>query len=226
MRLPCLPVLLAGCTLAAAMSAQELPTAGLYGEVRNGNYTANAGRFRLPVPVLPELGGKVFDTENVVTFTDDVSTHVSVAAFPLDMSNKWELETRGRKDFLTYFYTEHVFANFTQRFAGVANERSLFTPELRGGALLVFTLLPGGSAFQGKGNVVDTSAAPPVAKRGTLLFVEREMIFILSSELAERVTQRSAFQKTADEENEILRGRLIELAQRLQIPAPRPPAKR
>lgn len=226
MLLPRLPALLTGCVLATALSAQDAPSSGLYGEVRNGHYTANEGRFRVPVPVLQELGGKVFDTENVVTFTDDVSTHVSIAAFPLDMSNKWELETRGVKDFLVFFYTEHVFANFEQRFAGVANERSVFTPELRGGALLVFTLLPGGSAFQGKGNVVDTSTAPPVAKRGTLLFVARETIFILSSELAERVTQRSAFQKTADEENEILRARLIELASRLQIPAPKPPSKR
>jgi hypothetical protein len=226
MKLPRLSALLAGCVLAAAVSAQELPVDGLYGEVRNGHYTAAEGRFRVAVPVLAELGGKVFDTENVVTFTDDVSTHISIAAFALDMSNKWELETRGVKDFLVYFYTEHVFANFAQRFPGSANERSVFAPELRGGALLVFTLLPGGSAFQGKGNVVDTSTAPPVAKRGTLLFVTRETIFILSSELAERVTQRSAFQKTADEENEILRERLVELAARLQIPAPKPSGKR
>jgi hypothetical protein len=226
MRLLRLPVLLAGCALATAMDAQEVPAAGLYGEVRNNFYTANEGRFRVAVPVLAELGGRVFDTENVVTFTDDVSTHVSIAAFPLDMSNKWELETRGLRDFLVYFYTEHVLRNFEQRFSGTATERSLFTPELRGGALLVFTLLPGGSAFQGKTPVVDQSAVPPVAKRGTLLFVERETIFIVSSELAERVTQRSAFQKTADEENEILRARLVELANRLQIPAPRPPAKR
>lgn len=223
---PRLPALLAGCVLATALSAQEQPASGLYGEVRNGHYIANEGRFRVLVPVLSELGGKIFDTENVVTFTDDVSTHASVAAFPLDMSNKWELETRGIREFLAYFYAEHVFANFEQRFAGAANERSFFTPELKGGALFVFTLLPGGSAFQGRGNLVDTTAAPPAAKRGTLLFVENATIFILSSELAERVTQRSAFQKTADEENEILRARLVELANRLQIPAPRPPAKR
>ena len=218
---------LAGCLLAAAVGAQELPSEGLYGEVRNGHYTAHEGRFRLTVPVLAELGGKVFDTENVVTFTDEVSTHVSIACFPLDLANKWEFDTRGVKDFLAYFYAEHVLANFEKRFQGVATERSLFTPEMRGGALFVFTLLPGGSAFQSKANVLDTpEQTPPVAKRGTLLFVEQGSIFILSSELAERVTQRSAFHKSADEENEILRARLITLASRLQVPAPHPPTKR
>lgn len=226
MKLPRLPALLAGCLAATALSAQELPASGLYGELRNNYYTAHEGRFRVLVPVLAELGGKIFDTESVVTFTDDVSTHVSVACFPLDMSNKWELETRGPRDFLAWFYAEHVLANFAQRFPGTVTERSVFTGDLRGGALFVFTLLPGGSAFQGRASVVETPDTAPVAKRGTLLFVERNAIFILSAELAERVTQRSAFQKTADEENEILRTRLIELSHRLQIPAPRPPTKR
>lgn len=216
--------LLAGCALAVATAAQELPKEGLYGELKNGLYIASEGRFRVSVPVLAELGGRIFDTENVVTFSDDVSTHISIACFPLDMSLKWELETRGTKDFLAYFYAEHVLTNFQRRYEGVATERSMFTPELKDGALFVFTLLPGGSAFQGKAAVVDSP--PPAAKRGSLLFVERGCIFILSSELAERVTQRSVFHKSADEENEILRSRLIALAGRMQVPAPRPPAKK
>jgi hypothetical protein len=226
MRFPRCIALLTGSVLAVATTAQELPATGLYGEFRNGHYISHAGHFRISVPVLAELGGKIFDTENVVTFTDEVSTHVSVAVFPLDLTNKWELETRGVKEFLAFFYAEHVLANFARRFAGVATERSVFTPELRNGALFVFTLLPGGSAFQSKATVVETPGAPlPAAKRGTLLFVERGSIFILSTELAERVTQSSAFQKSADEENEILRTRLIALAGRMQIPSPRLPAK-
>lgn len=220
-------LLVASGLLLGEGSAQQVPDSGLYGEVRNGHYTAPEGRFRLPVPVLTELGGRVIDTEAVVTFADDVSTHLSLACFPLDMSNKWELETREIRDYLAYFFAEHVYSNFAQRYPGATNERSEFTADLRGGALFVFTLLPGGSAFEGKANLIDGAAqSPAVAKRGTLLFVDHGCIFILSTELAERVTQRSAFQKTADEENEILRTRLIQLANRLQIPAPRPPARR
>lgn len=225
MTTPRFTALLTGCALAVTAIAQELPASGLYGEFRNGNYIAHEGRFRMTVPVLAELGGRIFDTENVVTFTDEVSTHVSVAVFPLDLSNKWELETRGVKDFLAYFYAEHVLSNFARRFEGVATERSVFTPDLKGGALFAFTLLPGGSAFQGRATLIEPAGPPPAAKRGTMLFLENGCIFILSSELAERVTQRSAFQKSADEENEILRNRLIALAGRLQIPSPRPPAK-
>ena len=219
--------LLVSGLLPATTPAQELPDSGLYGEIRNGHYTAPEGRFRLPVPVLPELGGRTIDTEAVVTFTDEVSTHLSVACFPLDLSNKWELETREIKDYLAYFFGEHVYSNFARRYPGVANERSEFTPDLRGGALFVFTLLPGGSAFADRATVLEGAAGPPpVAKRGTLLFVERGCIFILSTELAERVTQRSAFQKTADEENDLLRTRLLDLVQKLQVTLPRPPARR
>lgn len=210
-------------------SAGATPTTStqLFGDVRNGNYTAPEGRFRIAIPVLPELGGQIHDTENVVTFDDDVSVHVSIACFPLDLSQKWELETREIRDYLTFFYSSFVYSEFERRHPGAANEQSLFSPDLKGGALFVFTLLPGGSYFANGSNVVPAPAdAPLVAKRGTLLFVENGCIFVLSLELAERITQRSTFDKTAVQENEILRDRLIELVQRMHIPAPRPSSRR
>lgn len=229
-RFPMVPRLVAVLTASVALVAtwaQEVPAGGLYGEIRNSHYTAPEGRFRLPVPVLAELGGQVYDTDSVVTFTDEVSTHVSVACFPLDLSHRWELETRGLKDYLAWFYTEHVLANFAARFAGTATEGSVFSPDLRGGALLVFTLLPGGSAFAARASVIDVAGAPqPVAKRGTVLFVENACVLVVSTELAERVTQRSTFQRTAAEENDLLRQRLELLLSRLQVPSPRPPARR
>jgi hypothetical protein len=227
MRFRRLAAALVACAGLTAVAGQELPSGGLYGTIRNAHYTAPEGRFRLPVPVLAELGGKVFDTEAVVTFTDDVSTHVSVACFPLDLSQQWELETRGLKDFLAWFYGEHVFTNFAQRFPGAANESSVYSPDLRGGALLVFTLLPGGTAFAARANVVEGVGSPqPVAKRGTVLFVAHGCTFVVSTELAERVTQRSTFQRTAEEENDLLRQRLVQLLTRLQVPAPGAKASR
>jgi hypothetical protein len=217
---------LAACCLGllavTAASAQvATPPPSLYGEIKGTTYVAPGARFRITIPVLPELGGKIHDTENVVTFDDPLSTHVSVACFPLDLSNKWELDTRGIREYLEYFFKEFVFPDFAQRFPGSSNEASLYSPQLRDGALFVFSLLPGGSAFEARANVLDTPAgAPAVAKRGTLLFVQNNCIFILTSELAERVTQRSAFQKTPEQENEILRARLVELANRIQVPKP------
>lgn len=207
--------------------AQGTPIRGLYGELKGSNYLAPEGRYRIAVPVLPELGGHVYDTENVVTFSDDVSTYISIACFPLDMTNRWERDTRGIKEFLGYFFGLHVMPNFGQRFPGATNELSLFTPDIRDGALIVFTLLPGGSSFKAHSNALDLpSAAPAVAKRGNLLFVQNDNIFILSTELAERVTQRSVFHKTPEEENEILRARLVELANRIQLPIAKPKTKR
>lgn len=206
---------------ASARAQVATPPPSLYGEIKGTSYLAPGGRFRMTIPVLPELGGQIHDTENVVTFDDPVSTHVSVACFPLDLSNKWELDTRGIRDYLEHFFKEFVYPDFAQRFAGATNEASLYSPQLRDGALFVFSLLPGGSAFESRASVLDAPASgPAVAKRGTLLFVQNTCIFILSAELAERVTQRSAFQKTPEQENEILRARLVELANRIQVPKP------
>jgi hypothetical protein len=208
-------------TGAPSIEAQDnslVSAPGLYGQLRGTTYVAPENRFRIAVPVLPELGGRIDDTENVVTFSDEVSTHVSIACFPLDLSNKWERDTRGIREYLAFFYGELVFPDFARRFPEAATERMLYTPDLHDGALFAFTLLPGGSAFEARSSVLDTPGSAPAAKRGNLLFVHNDSIFILSIELAERVTQRSAFHKTADEENDILRDRLIELAQRMQLP--------
>lgn len=212
--------------LTAARAQVAAPPPTLYGEVKGSTYLAPGARFKMSIPVLPELGGQVHDSENVVTFDDPVSTHVSVACFPFDLTQKWEFETRGAREYLEYFYREFVFADFDARFPGSVNEASVFSPQLRDGALFVFALLPGGSAFEGRNTLLDTGARPAVAKRGTLLFVQNACVFIISAELAERVTQRAAFQKTPEQENEILRTRLVELAARIQLPPPKPAVAR
>lgn len=221
-----LSLLLAWSVVASAQETVAAPAEGLYGQIRGTTYVSPEGRYRVTIPVLPELGGKVHDTENVVTFSDDVSMHLSIACFPLDLSQRWERDTRGIRDYLGFFYGEFVFPDFAARFPEAATERALYTGDLLGGAMFVFTLLPGGSAFASRASVLDTPGAMPAAKRGNLLFVQNDCIFILSMELSERVTQRSTFSKTADEENEILRERLLEFLQRMQITVPRTPARR
>jgi hypothetical protein len=59
-----------------------------------------------------------------------------------------------------------------------------------------------------------------VAKRGNLIFVRNNVIYIITTELAERVIERSAYKKTVAEENEILRGRLIDLARKMEFTQP------
>lgn len=213
---------LAACSFlgAVALSAQS---AGLAGKIEGDTYVSATGEFRVPVLVLPELGGTVSDTENVVTFHDDYNVHISIACFAQDAAQRWELDTRGRRDYLLYFFTEFVLTDFQRRFPGSKIESARFLPELQEGALIAYSLLPGGSFFEDKNYVL---AAPPVdpvtAKRGTMLFVRNRHIYILSTELAERATQRSTYMQPAEKEDALLADRLVALVGRLTFPPPKP----
>ena len=216
-----LTVLLAACTALSAVAGAQV--AVLQGKMEGDVYVSPTGEFRLPAPVLLELGGKIEDTANVVIFSDDFNIHISIACFPQDASQKWELETRGLRDYLLYFFNEFVLPDFAGRYPGSAIESARFLPELMDGSLIAYALLPGGSFFEDKSRVLDSAPANPVTgKRGTLLFVRNHHIFILSTELAERATQRSTYKQTIEQENTALSARLTELANRLVFPAPKP----
>ena len=205
---------LAACSLlgAAGLSAQ---TAGLAGKMEGGTYVSATGEFKVPTLVLPELGGTITDTENVVTFHDNFNVHISIACFAQDAAQRWEMETRDRRDYLMYFFNEFVLSDFARRFPGSKIESARFVQELQDGALITYALLPGGSFFEDKNYVLAHPATEPVtAKRGTMLFVRHGYIYILSTELAERATQRSTYHKTVEEENTQLSEQLINLSGR------------
>lgn len=217
-----IPALAAACTLAggATLSAQS---AGLAGKIDGGTYVSATGEFKVPVLVLPELGGTISDSENVVTFHDDFNVHISIACFAQDAAQKWELDTRGRRDYLLYFFNEFVLADFQRRYPGSKIESARFIPELQEGALIAYALLPGGSFFEDKNYILATPSTPPVtAKRGTLLFVRNAHIYILSTELAERATQRSTYRLTTEKEDALLADRLTALVGRFTFSAPKP----
>jgi hypothetical protein len=204
---------------AVAARAQD-PGPALAGQVQGRTYTSPTGAFKISIPVLPELGGSVTDTPNVVTFQDEFNTHVSIAAFPQDATQRWELNTRGLKDYLVYFFTNYVLSDFKKAFEGTQIESAKFVPGLFDGALITSILLPGGSMFADKVPRFTEGGALPVAKRGNLLFVKNGNIFVISIELAEKVIEGSAFQKTVAEEDEILRQRLTDIAGKIQFAKP------
>ncbi|MBL9214549.1 MAG: hypothetical protein JNG83_03640 [Opitutaceae bacterium] len=220
---PRLPLLLVLCTLAAAPAPAPAQDAVLVGRMDNGTYLSPTGEFRIAAPVLPELGGRITDTENVVTFSDDFDTHISIACFPQDALQKWELETRGLRDYLLYFFTDLVLADFQRRFPGSSIESARFLPELLDGALIAYALLPGGSVFEEKNRVLNGPPENPVtAKRGTLVFVRHGYVYAISTELAERATQRRTYQQTTEAENATLANRLTALAGRLVFTGGKP----
>lgn len=193
---------------------------GLVGRVEGRTYIAPGGTYRIPIPVLPELGGAISDTENVVTFQDNFNVHISIGRFPQDATQRWELSTRGTKDYLSYFFATYVMPDFTQAFPGGKVESASFWPKLFDGSLVVYTLLPGGSMFTNKRAILTLDDTPAVAKRGNLILVRNNVIYVITSELVERVTERGLYNKTTAEEDQILRERLVETARRMEFPRP------
>ncbi|HWA85206.1 MAG TPA: hypothetical protein VG710_03195 [Opitutus sp.] len=215
-----LPLLLA--IAAAPLIAQESEPGALLGTIANNVYTSPTGAFRITVPVLPELGGRAVDTENVVTFQDNFNVLCSVAAFPMDATQRWEFSTRGAKDYLAYFFANFVMPDFQKSFPGARVDSAKFSPSVGGGGLFTYILLPGGSMFANRVMFRAPNAEPLVAKRGNLLVTKNDWVYVLSIELAERVTEHSTYNKTPEQEDDILRQRLIELFDKVQFTKPPP----
>lgn len=209
--------------LLPAMAQEVQPQ--LAGRVEGRTYISPTGVFKVTIPVLAELGGEVTDTPNVVTFQDDFSLHVSIAAFPHDATQRWELATRGAKDYLVYFFSNFVLSDFRQAFPNSKIESAKFLPATLEGALLTYMLVPGGTMFANRVPQVGISERIPIAKRGNLLFVRNGHTFIISTELAERVIEGSSFKKTTEEEDELLRARLLEIVGRITFFKPTDGAK-
>ncbi len=215
-------LLLALCLLTSLplLAQQPIDAGSLAGRIDGKIYVSPTGAFRVSIPVLPELGGRILDTPNVVTFQDNFSVLCTIAAFPMDATQRWEHSTRGPKDYLAYFFANFVLPDFQETFRGAEVESAKFAPSIGQGSLLVYLLLPGGSMFADKLAFAAGNAAVPVAKRGNLLLVRNGWIFVLSVELAERVIERSSYQKTTEEEDEILRRRLTDLLEKVTFTAP------
>lgn len=209
---------LALLTCGLALRAQDAPA--LNGRVEGRTYISPTGVFKVTIPVLPELGGAITDTPNVVTFQDAFSTHVSIAAFPQDATQRWELETRGMKDYLVYFFSKFVLSDFRRSFPGVRVESAQFRPHTMGGALIAYLLIPGGSMFADRVPRLSPTDPLPVAKRGNLLFVKNGYIFVISTELAERVIEGKQYHKTPAQEDQILRRRLDRIVDTMEFLKP------
>lgn len=215
-----LALILALCSAAAPLRAQ-----GIEGKVEGRTYISPTGLFKVTIPVLPELGGDITDTPNVVTFQDDFNVHVSIAAFQQDATQRWENSTRGTKDYLIYFFSNFVLADFRQTFQGVQIESAKYVPGVLEGSLLTYLLVPGGTMFPERVPAVGGDRLP-VAKRGNLLFVRNEHVFVISIELAEKVIEGKSYGKSTADEDEILRKRLLEVVDRITFTKPAAPAKK
>jgi hypothetical protein len=210
------------CTSAVAQSSAPDT---LVGRVEGKTYVSPTGAFRVTIPVLPELGGRIVDTDTVVTFQDDYNVLCTIAAFPMDATLRWELSTRGKKDYLAFFFANYVMPDFQQSFRGARAEIAKYAPGIADGALLVYILLPGGSMFAHKLSFIGPNETVPDAKRGNLVVVRDGWTYVVSIELAERILERVTYHKTTAEEDEILRQRLIDLVNKIEFTKPPSPTR-
>jgi hypothetical protein len=211
--------------LVLALAPCLLPAQGIEGRIEGRTYVSPTGLFKVTIPVLPELGGDLTDTPNVVTFQDDFNVHVSIADFPQDATQRWENSTRGAKDYLVYFFSNFVLSDFRQNFEGVQIESAKFVPGVLDGSLLTYLLVPGGTMFPDRLPAVSNDVLP-VAKRGNLLFIRNEHVFVISIELAEKVIEGKSYGKSVAEQDEILRKRLLEMVDKITFLKPATPAKK
>ena len=202
--------------LLALVATTAIHAQGLVGKVEGRTYVSPTGTFKVTLPILAELGGEITDTPNVVTFQDDYNVHVSIAAFPQDATQRWEFSTRGAKDYLVYFFSNFVLRDFKQTFEGVQMESAKFLPGMQDGSLLTYFLVPGGTMFRER-LPLGWTGAPPVAKRGNMLFVRNGHVFVISIELAERVIEGRLYSKTTAEEDELLRNRLNDIIAKMSF---------
>jgi hypothetical protein len=209
--------------LLALLTAVCAHAQNLNGRIEGKSYVSPTGLFKVVIPVLPELGGDITDTPNVVTFQDDFNVHVSIAAFPQDATQRWELSTRGLKDYLVYFFSNFVLSDFRQSFQGVQIESAKFIPGTMEGSLLTYLLIPGGTMFADRVPQV-AGERIAVAKRGNLLFVREGHIFVISTELAERVIEGKTYNKKTEEEDDVLRNRLNDILSKIAFAKPATPA--
>lgn len=205
--LPAAPADTATQPAPVATTASPAP-AKLLGRIADDRYFAPGDVYSVPVPVLQGEGSTIMDNGEIVVFKDKVSTLLTIAAFPLPPIAKWEYETTPPKDYLITFFRDNVLRDYRLEFPETTIESARFLPDVHGGTMVAFTLLPNGSAFQPAEPRAPT-APSAIAKRGHLVFVRDGRIFVIAVELAERVTAQAEYNLNQAQEDHILFNRLV-----------------
>ncbi len=206
------PLLLLLATHGLAQTNPDSAQAGtgtrLLGTIEAGRYHAPDDAFSVAVPVLHGDNPSITDNGEIVVFRDQVATLLTIAAFRMPAIAKWEHETTEPREYLIAFFRDNILRDYNREFPGSQIESARFLPGFQGGALVAFALLPGGSAFAAPASG-GAGATPPIAKRGHVVFVRDERIYVVAIELAERVTRGADFKLTMREEDRVLFDRLI-----------------
>jgi len=202
--------------LTLSLGAVRADDSVLMGKMVENRYTAPSGSYSITLPIQLELGGVVTDTKDVVTFQDEFRIHASIACFKMGSSHQREIQTRGRRDFLISFFREQVHTQFKRRFPGAEIDEARYMPEVLGEALLVYNTLPDGSMFSDQTSVSSSQDSVVLVKRGNLLFLKDQHLYVISVELAKFLLGDKDSPKFSEEEKRaLLRKELLDLAGRI-----------
>ncbi len=193
----------------------------ILGRIIQNQYLPPSETYSITLPVQPEFGGSVTDTADVVTFQDEFTLHASIACFRMDSAQEREDQTRGRRDYLVWFYRQQVHSQFKRRFPGASIDSARFIPEMLGGSLLVYSRLPGGSMFKVLlGSSLSESTTE--ACRGNMLFVQDNHLFVVSVELAKLLLDPEAMALSPEGKQELLRKQLLDIVGRITFKSAAP----
>lgn len=201
-------------------AGEEEAAIPLAGSLQDDRYVSADGVFSIKLPIYPELGGKIDDTATSVTFQDAFTTHITVASIPLDSSLVYQLSTSPKKDFLVQFFRDYIMPDLAKTFRGTNWEKGRYIADAHGGAVMIQTTMPGGSVFQSRTALFGQRDPIIVARRGNLLFAHGNALYLISMELGERSTERSQYGRTAQEDDELLRSRLLSLLNSMNFTTP------
>ncbi len=196
--------------------------APLLGRVVYNTYISPTGAFRIPIPVLQEMGGVISDTDHLVTFEDTFTTHISIAAFPQDATQRWQASVDGQKLYLINFFKEDVLPNFRRTFKDTkvsVEENARYLPSVLGGTFIAYLEIPGGTNFNQRIPLIGDQA-PRMSKYGIMVFVKYGVIYVINIELAEKAIEGSAYHQTPAREDAILRTRLMDVASQIEFTPP------
>ena len=215
-----------GAPLPSALAAGDMPMLDdggqppLVGAIDGNDYIHPSGAFRIRIPIYQELGGEINDTENVVTFQDAFGEHYSIGVFPMNNDFRVEEAKRGHKDFLDWFFQTFIESDFRRTIPGTNHEpNARYNASTQGGALFTILNIPNGSVYMER-VFVFPPRTPVIAKRGNLVFIREGFVYVLSTELSERVFEYGTWNKTDAEEEEILRQRVYDLLSRMVFMKP------
>jgi hypothetical protein len=144
-------------------------------------YQSPLGNFIVPIPVIPEEGGKIQSQEGIVGFSDDVGTLLRIDYYPLPNEYLETIKSQGQETYLhsiliDKYLPQAIFANVQ----GAEIKYTEYLQDTLKGYYYVLIDMPKGSTISKQEN--NGHAIRLDAYRGLLAFINGDFLYIVSSQ--------------------------------------------